>query len=76
MQMAQTALEKLNKKEIQFFPDSQEKIFREWLGNIQDWISVAPSTGFYTAVPEPLHCGDFAETTGSEILGSIIALLL
>ena len=39
------ALEKVDKKEIQFFPDSQEKIFREWLGNIQDWCLSHASSG-------------------------------
>ena len=37
--MAEAALNAVdeNKKEIQFFPASQEKVFFEWLNNIEDW---------------------------------------
>ena len=62
--MAQTALEKLNKKEIQFFPDSQEKIFREWLGNIQDWC-LSRQLWWGHAIPA-WHCSECGEISVSE----------
>ena len=66
VQMAQTALEKLDKKEIQFFPDSQEKIFREWLGNIQDWC-LSRQLWWGHSIPA-WHCSECGEISVSEIL--------
>ena len=62
--MAQTALEKVDKKEIQFFPDSQEKIFREWLGNIQDWC-LSRQLWWGHSIPA-WHCSECGEISVSE----------
>ena len=62
--MAQTALEKVDKNEIQFFPDSQEKIFREWLGNIQDWC-LSRQLWWGHSIPA-WHCSECGEISVSE----------
>ncbi len=62
--MAQAALKEVDKKKVQFFPVSQEKIFREWLGNIQDWCL---SRQLWWGHPIPAwHCNECGEISVSE----------